>query len=146
MPVNPTQEQLAEVAAIAGGPDDRPVIMLNLNTYRERAAYEGEPPGGLSADVTGREAYERYGAVAQGVLAREGGRILWHTTSPGVVIGAPGEGCDEIIAVEYPSHAAFLALAMDPGVLPALAHRSAGLERAVIIRCEPGLGDEQHPV
>ncbi|HEY5144961.1 MAG TPA: DUF1330 domain-containing protein [Solirubrobacteraceae bacterium] len=140
MPVNPTQEQLAEVAAIAGSADDRPVIMLNLNTYRERAAYDGEPPGGASADVSGREAYERYGAVAQGVLAREGGRILWHTRSPGFVIGAPGEGCDEVIAVEYPSHAAFLALALDQEILPALAHRNAGLERAVIIRCEPGLG------
>ena len=145
MPVNPTQEQLAAIAAVAGSADDRPVIMLNLNTYRERAAYEGEPPGGVSADVGGREAYERYAAVAQRVLAREGGRILWHTRSPGLAIGAPGEGCDDVIAVEYPSHAAFLALALDPEILPALAHRSAGLERAVIIRCEPGLGDALPP-
>ncbi len=140
MPVNPTQEQLAEVGAVAGSAADRPVIMLNLNTYRERAAYQGEPPGGVSADVSGREAYERYSEVAQRVLAREGGRILWYTSSPGTVIGAPGEGCDEVLAVEYPSHAAFLALALDGEILPALAHRSAGLERAVIIRCEPGLG------
>ena len=71
MPVNPTQEQLAEVGAIAGSADDRPVIMLNLNTYRERAAYDGDPPGGLSADVSGRQAYERYGEVAQRVLTRD---------------------------------------------------------------------------
>jgi len=145
MPVNPTQEQLAAIAAVAGSADDRPVIMLNLNTYRERAAYEGEPPGGVSADVSGREAYARYTAVALRVLAREGGRVLWHTRSPGLAIGAPGEGCDDVLAVEYPSHGAFLALAMDPEVLPALVHRSAGLERAVIIRCEPGLGDALSP-
>jgi uncharacterized protein (DUF1330 family) len=140
MPVSPTQEQLAEVQAIAGTPADGPVIMLNLNRYRERAVYDAPPPDGMSPDVGGREAYERYAAVALGVLAREGGQILWQAASPGTVIGEQSDRYDEVIAVEYPSHAAFLALALDPLILPALANRSAGLKRATLVRCAPGLG------
>jgi hypothetical protein len=73
VPIEPDQQQIAEVAGLAGGKDDGPVVMLNLNRYRERADYQDEPLGGLSTDVSGREAYARYGAVAVAVLARLGG-------------------------------------------------------------------------
>ena len=136
MPVMPTQEQIAELAALTGTDADAPLVMLNLNTYRPAAAYDGPPPGGGSPDVTGREAYERYAEVAQRVLAREGGRIVWHAAALGTVIGEPDEGCDEVIAVYYPSVTAFLALAMDPELLEAATHRTAGLERARLIRCD----------
>jgi uncharacterized protein (DUF1330 family) len=139
MPVNPDAEQLAAIGELAGGAGDGPVIMLNLNRYRARAAYQAEPPGGLDPDVTGREAYERYGEVALPTLARVGGRVLWHTASPGTVIGDESDRYDEIIAVYYPSLQAFLGLALDPAILVATAHRSAGLARAALIRCEPGL-------
>lgn len=135
MPVNPTQAQLAEVGAIAGTDADGPVTMLNLNRYRERAAYAADPPGGASPDVSGHEAYARYSEVALRVLEREGGRVAWYTSSPGTTIGDDSDRYDEVIAVEYPSHAAFLRLAMDPEILAASAHRTAGLERAAIVRC-----------
>jgi uncharacterized protein (DUF1330 family) len=136
MPVNPTEAQFAEIRAIAEGGADHPVTMLNLNRYRGRAAYEGDPPGGASADVSGHEAYGRYSEVAMRVLAREGGRVAWYTSTPGTAIGDDSDRYDEVIAVEYASHAAFLRLAFDPEILAALAHRSAGLERAAIIRCD----------
>jgi uncharacterized protein (DUF1330 family) len=139
MPVEPDRDQMAEVAALAGADGDGPVVMLNLNRYRERAAYEGDPPGGESPDVSGREAYLRYGAVAGAVLERVGGRILWHTDSSGTVIGADSDVYDEIIAVWYPSVAAFAALATDPETLEARAHRLAALERATLIRCVSGM-------
>ena len=140
MAVNPRQDQLQELVEISGSPDDGPVVMLNLNRYREQAAYEADPPGGVSADVSGHEAYQRYSAVALQILEREHGRVVWHTTSPGTVIGGDSERYHEVIAVEYPSVQAFLALAMDPAILEAMAHRSAGLEQATIIRCAPGHG------
>jgi uncharacterized protein (DUF1330 family) len=138
MAVEPDQDQMAEVAALAGGEGDGPVVMLNLNRYRERAEYEGDPPGGESPDVSGREAYLRYGAVASAVLERVGGRILWHTEANGTVIGGDSEVYDEVIAVWYPSVAAFAALATDSETLAARAHRLAALERATIIRCASG--------
>jgi uncharacterized protein (DUF1330 family) len=143
--VNPDPGQIAELSALAGSDADGPVIMLNLNRYRERAAYEGQPPGGGDPDVPGREAYERYGEVALRTLERLGGRVLWHARSPGTVVGGGSERYDEVLAVYYPSLQAFLALALDPDILTASAHRTAGLEQATLIRCQPGLEDVVDP-
>ena len=140
MPVNPTQEQIAAVAAIAGTDADGPLVMLNLNRYRARAAYEGDPPGGGSPDVSGREAYERYGAEAIEKLGRIGGEVLWHTQATLTVIGDESDLYDEVIAVRYPSAQAFLDLALDAEIGVALAHRNAGLQRAALIRCDEGFG------
>jgi len=136
MPVNPRQDQLAAAAAIAGTDADGPLVMLNLNLYRERARYTSDPPGGGSPDVTGREAYERYGEVALEVLTRLGGEIRWHTTAKMTVIGDDSDIYDEVIAVRYPSAKAFLELALHPEIGAALAHRDAGLERAALLWCE----------
>lgn len=138
MATEPDAEQFAEIAAAAGGSDDGPVVMLNLNRYRERAAYEAEPPAGGGAEVGGREAYERYGAVAIAVLERVGARIVWHARADQTVIGDQDDRYDEVIAVWYPSRAAFLALATDPEIVAALPHRRAGLARAALICCEAG--------
>ena len=119
MAVEPDARQLAEVAAVAGGADDGPVVMLNLNRYRDR------------------EAYLRYGVVALAVLERVGGRILWQTESQRTVIGDDSDRYDEVIAVWYPSMAAFASLVGDPDILEARAHRVEGLERAALICCDP---------
>jgi uncharacterized protein (DUF1330 family) len=118
MPVEPTPEQVVEMQAVAGGPDDGPLVMLNLNRYRDPAAYA------------------RYGEVAQRVLDRVGGRILWHAPVDGTVIGEGEERFDDVIAVWYPSAAAFLQLVADPELLAAREHRLEGLERAALLRCE----------
>jgi len=136
MPVNPRQDQIAAAAAIAGTDADGPLVMLNLNRYRERAEYTSDPPGGGSTDVSGREAYERYGDVALSVLTRLGGEIRWHTMAKMTVIGDDSDIYDEVIAVRYPSAQAFLDLALDADIGVALAHRDAGLERAALIWCE----------
>jgi hypothetical protein len=136
MAVNPTAAQIQALQKIAGSDADGPLVMLNLNTYRERAAYDGDPPGGATAEVSGRSAYERYGQVALRVLGQVGGEIMWHAAATLTVIGDDGDGCDEVIAVRYPSAAAFLELALDPDIMAALPHRDAGLERAKLIRCD----------
>jgi uncharacterized protein (DUF1330 family) len=138
MPIEPDEQQLTEIAALAGGPADGPVVMLNLNRYRDRAAYEREPPRGGDAEVTGREAYARYVEVAAAVLERVGGRILWYSQAERTVIGDRSDVYDEVIAVWYPSRAAFVALATDPEILAALPDRSAALERAALICCASG--------
>ena len=136
MAILPTEEQFAELAAIAGSDTDGPRVMLNLNRYRERAQYEDAVPDGLDPDVSGRDAYLRYGVVAARVLSRLGGRILWEAESKRTVVGE--EGYDEVLAVWYPTAAAFIQLATDPELLAAHPHRAAALERAVILCCESG--------
>jgi uncharacterized protein (DUF1330 family) len=118
--VEPTEETLAELEAIAGGPDDGPCLMLNLHRYRDR------------------EAYYRYGAVAARVLERVGGRIAWYAQADSLVIGGPDDDYDEVIAAWYPSLAAFVELARDPEIQTVRADRAAGLERAVLLRLPGG--------
>lgn len=112
--------------------DDRPVVMLNLNRYRERAAY---PPEHADAalGLSGRDAYLQYGAVAAQAIAHTGGAILWATDAHEVVIGCEHDRYDEVVAVWYPSRQAFLALSTYPGYVEALVHRDAALEQATLI-------------
>ncbi len=127
--VTPTDERLAATAAVAAE-DDSPVVMLNLNRYRDRAAY---PPGTPDADVSGREAYLRYGAVAYAAVLSVGGDILWATDAAETVIGCDHDEYDEVVAVWYPNRSAFLALADVPGYMEAHIHRDAAIEQAAII-------------
>ena len=106
-------------------PSDGPLVMLNLNRYRDR------------------DAYVRYGEVATGVLERVGGQDPLARAGAGDVIGEEGDGYDDVIAVWYPSAAAFVELATDPEILEARADRVEGLERAALIRCEPGEAEDQ---
>src|SRR3954453_756723 len=117
--VIPTDERLAPGAA-AGATAASPVVMLNLNRYRARAEY---PAGTADADVSGREAYLRYGAVAYPAILSVGGEILWATAALETVIGCDHDQYDEVVAVWYPSRLAFLRLAEFPGYMEAHAHR-----------------------
>lgn len=138
MPIEPTQQQMTAIAAAAGGENDGPVVLLNLHRYREVAAYDEDPPGGGPREVSGHDAYSRYGEAALPVLERVGGRILWYSQSPMTVIGDDGDRYDEVIGVWYPSRSAFVALATAPEILRALPHRLAGLESAALICCDAG--------
>lgn len=132
MAVEPDQEQIAELTTLAQSDEDGPLVMLNLNRYRDR------------------EAYGRYAVVAQRVLEKVGGHVLWYAPAQATVVGGDTETYDEVIAVWYPSAAAFLALATDPETLEARAHRIEGLERAALIRFgageKPALGINGAPV
>ncbi|MBX3284844.1 MAG: DUF1330 domain-containing protein [Actinobacteria bacterium] len=117
--------------AFEGAPET-PVVMLNLNRYRDRAEYE---PGHPFAErgLSGREAYLHYGVVAQSAIAHVGGRILWAAASRDVVIGCDHDRYDEIVAVWYPSRSAFLALPTYPGYDEAHIHREAAVEQATLL-------------
>ena len=127
--VTPTDERLARTATL-GEKDPSPVVMLNLNRYHDRAAY---PDGTADADVSGREAYLRYGVVAFAAITSVGGAILWATDVAETVIGCDHDDYDEVVAVWYPSRAAFLGLAAYPGYLEAHVHRDAAIEQATLI-------------
>ncbi len=134
--VNPTQARLAEMMAAAGD-EPGPLVMLNLNTYRDWAEY---PPGHPDAEprVTGREAYLRYGVVAAAAVEEVGGRILWGADVHRQVIGCDHDDVDEVVAVWYPSTLAFLRLIDVEGYAEATVHRDAGLVRATLLQCTSG--------
>src|SRR6476660_8604780 len=127
--VSPTDERRAEVAAV-GAADDSPVVMLNLNRYRDRAEY---PAGTPDAEVSGREAYLRYGAVAYPAILSVGGEILWATDAAETVIGCDHAVYDEVVAVWYPTRNAFLGLAEWPGYMEAHVNRDAAIAQGALI-------------
>ncbi|MFA5883290.1 MAG: DUF1330 domain-containing protein [Acidimicrobiia bacterium] len=125
--VDPTDEQ---IAAFAGADLDTPIVMLNLNRYRDRAQYENPGPGD---DLSGREAYLRYGEVALRAMTEVGAQILWMAPAEQVFAGCEHDTYDEALAVWYPSRGAFLSMVSLPWYREALVHRRAALEHATII-------------
>jgi len=98
--------------------------MLNLLRYRDAARY---PTGFEAEPCTGREAYQRYGAVAGQLIVAAGGRIVWAGQVAATVIAPGDEAWDDAILVEYPSREAFVKMVSSPEYLAVAPHRSAAL-------------------
>jgi uncharacterized protein (DUF1330 family) len=114
----PTSEQLQTLLT---GPQDTPVVMLNLLRFKVNA----DPP---DTGVSGEEAYRRYAERMVPFVEAHGGRVLWTGRIDAQVIGTGAESFHMIALVEYPSRQAFVAIATDPHVLEIGVHRTAGLE------------------
>ena len=129
--VEPSPDRLR--AFLEAGEDDSPVVMINLLRYRERASY----PEGFDAEpCSGREAYQRYAAVAVQRVASVGGRMLWMGQVHCAVIAPGSEQWDDAALVEYPSRKAFLEMASQPEYQAAVTHRTAALEDSRLIATE----------
>ena len=118
------EDELEKIKAVAGTAEDGPVLMLNLNRYTEATAY---PDGDL---------YRRYMTVLHDLLPKVGGKILWHSDVFGQAAGA--QDIDEILAVWYPSHQAFLGMPKVPGEAENYELRRECVADAVIHRCPGG--------
>jgi len=113
----PTPEDLQRVVAKY---PDRPVIMVNMLHFRDRAT-------GLDEDLSGEEAYRIYAKRAVEVLESLGGRVLWAGRVDSHVVGSSEVEFHELALAEYPNGEAFLRLATDPRTAEALPYRAAGL-------------------
>jgi uncharacterized protein (DUF1330 family) len=125
--VEPTQDQLR---AFAEGPEDGPVVMINLLRFRERAAYA---PDAGETPCSGQEAYGRYSAAVGPLLAGVGGRPIWVGLARQTVIAPAGEAWDQAILVEYPSRKAFFEMVSSPAYQAVVHHRTAALADSRLI-------------
>jgi uncharacterized protein (DUF1330 family) len=125
--VEPTPERLQ---AFLKASDASPLVMINLLRYRERAAY---PPGSDAEPCSGREAYQRYAAVALRTVAEVGARPVWLGEVASTLIAPAGEAWDDAVLVEYPSRKAFLDMIARPDYQAASVHRSAALEDSRLV-------------
>ena len=107
-----------------------PVVMVNLLKFRATATY----PDGRPSDLTGRQAYDLYGAAMQNVIEKHGGRVLFGGDVASLVIGEVEDIWDTCVLVEYPSAAAFATIVTSPEVTEIGVHRAAGLEGQLLIR------------
>lgn len=125
--VYPEREKLME---LAGSTDPAPIVMVNLLKFRDVAEYKD----GGTEKISGREAYMRYGVEMRRIVEAAGGRFLISAALDSVVIGEVEELWDMVALVEYPSAAAFFAIAASPEVLALGKHREAGLAGQLLIR------------
>lgn len=117
-----------QVKALMATPDDGPVVMLNLLKFKERASDGGS---------TGGEAYRRYGDAAVRMIEERGGKVLWTGKAEQVLIGDPTQDWDAVLLVQYPSRAAFIEMTSTKEYDAAHEHRAAGLERTIVVACNP---------
>src|SRR5579872_4914078 len=110
MSVMPSSEQVE--ALTERGPEG-PIVMVNLLKFRPRARYEAGARESKE-DLSGAEAYLRYGAVAQKCVAEVGGSIVWAGLQSLVFIGGDDQTWDQVICVRYPSRQAFLKMVSQP--------------------------------
>ena len=130
--VEPTAAQLQRFRQDVTLPG--PIVMINLLRYREQANY---PPGFDATPCSGREAYQRYAAVALHKVAGVGGKLVWMGTVKGAVIAPEGEEWDDALLVYYPSRQAFLDMVSQPDYQAAAGHRTAALADSRLLMTEP---------
>jgi uncharacterized protein (DUF1330 family) len=112
--------------------------MVNLVRFRERASYPADYSGDASPDCSGREAMHRFAAAAFEYLVEYGARIVLHSSVDGVYLGDMDQGeWDEVTVIEYPSLDAVAALTADPDYQAVVVHRTAALDRYVLLATRP---------
>jgi uncharacterized protein (DUF1330 family) len=100
-------------------PRDKPIMMLNLLRFRDKAAYED------NREATGAEAYAAYGRESGPIFRHVGGEIIWRGKPELMVIGPADKRWDMIFVARYPTAAAFLEMVTDPDYRIAFKHRQA---------------------
>ncbi|MBI1211115.1 MAG: DUF1330 domain-containing protein [Alphaproteobacteria bacterium] len=118
-----------QIQALIGRNDGKPIVMLNLLKFKDKAVYKD----GRATDLTGREAYQKYADLMVPFVLSHGGRIVFSGAANGQVIGDVGELWDVVALMEYPSAEAFAKIAMSPDVAKFGEHREAGLAGQLLI-------------
>lgn len=125
--LHPSPEQ---AMAFFQGEDDGPMCMVNLLKFRDKAQYaDGSEP-----ELSGREAYMRYGAAVQACLASVGGSARFTGSVSDLLLGEVEELWDMVAIAEYPSRAAMLQMVQSPEYQAITKHRDAGLAGQLNIR------------
>lgn len=119
-----------QAAAFFGGVEDGPFCMVNLLKFKEKAEYED----GSDADLSGREAYLRYGSAVQACLASVGGRSHFSAMVTDLLLGEADELWDMVAIAEYPTRAAMMQMVQSPEYQAIEKHRKAGLAGQLNIR------------
>lgn len=109
-------------------PRDKPIMMLNLLRFRDKADYEN------GREATGAEAYAAYSKESGPIFRRVGGEIIWRGKPELMVIGPADKHWDMIFVARYPTAGAFLEMVTDPDYRIAVKHRQAAVLDSRLIR------------
>lgn len=129
--LQPTTEQMS---AFAKAEDDgKPIFMINLLKFHDKAQYRQSDPE-YGDDITGEEAYNRYGKGLEALAADPsiGVKPIYAGSVQRFLIGG-NENWDRVLVVRYPSRRHMLTMMRDPRYQEAHRHREAGLKHQDLI-------------
>ena len=120
---NVNSQAFDEVFKIASSSDDRPVLVLNLNTYFH------------SQSATSSDTYNDCNSAVDAILREVEGKILWRSPVHGQPVGK--QNVDKILAIWYLSHQAFVNIkdARSPASFAEAKNRV--VKHAIIYRGDP---------
>lgn len=119
-----------QAVAFFSSPEDGPFVMVNLLKFKDRAEYED----GSDVDLTGREAYGRYGVGVTALVESLGGTLRFSGDVSGILVGEVEELWDAVALMEYPSYEVFMQMTRSPEYQAIEHHRIAGLAGQLNIR------------
>ena len=126
--LQPTADQMRNFRDTSTG---KPICMLNLLIFREKAEYED----GRETELSGAKAYAIYGRLVKDIVDGLGGRFIFAGTPRNLLIGQVEDLWDQMIIVEYPNMETMGKMMMMPEYQAAHVHRHAGLEGQLLIEC-----------
>ena len=129
--IEPEAQQLAEF--LQQFPVDKPVIMLNLLKFSERAHYA---PDQDAPPCSGVEAFTRYGAGVTPLIKASGGEQVWQGRPVAMLIGPQDKEWHLAVLVKYPSAQAFVDMVSSAQYKAISFHRNAALEDSRLIAHE----------
>ncbi|HXB37256.1 MAG TPA: DUF1330 domain-containing protein [Acidimicrobiales bacterium] len=145
MAITPTREQFTE---FAHGTREGEVVMINLLHFA-RPDDAAPPPDAADAGAdtdtntessSGAGAYREYSDQVVKMVESRGGKVIWTGRPENVLIGdSIADDWDLVALVSYPSRAAFIDMVTSPKYEEAHTHRERGLDRTVLLACEPVL-------
>lgn len=115
-------EEMEVLRALAGSELDGPVLMVNVNRYREDSGFPDAAP------------YTDYIAGLERLVTSLGGEIVRRLAVAGRPVGQ-SPTAHEILDIRYPNHRAYLDLPSAPGGAGNYELRARCVESAVIHRC-----------
>jgi uncharacterized protein (DUF1330 family) len=138
MAITPTREQFTE---FAHGTREGEVVMINLLHFARPDADAGTDAGaGTTKESSGSGAYREYSDQVVKMVESRGGKVIWTGRPENVLIGdSEADDWDLVALVSYPSRAAFIDMVTSPKYEEAHTHRERGLDRTVLLACEPVL-------
>jgi uncharacterized protein (DUF1330 family) len=137
MAITPTREQFTE---FAHGTRDGEVVMINLLHFAKAGSAGGDSGADDSGQgqSTGAGAYRDYSDQVVKMVEARGGRVIWTGRPENVLIGdSDTDAWDLVALVSYPSRAAFIDMVTSSSYQEAHTHRERGLDRTVLLACEP---------
>ena len=118
-----TPQDAAQRAGLMEKGPDGPIFMVNLLRFKEKAEYEDGRP----TTLTGREAYQLYGAEVAKLLPKFGGRPVIALDVTFLSLGRVEDLWDEVAIACYPERSAMVRMSMSPEWQAIAVHRTAGL-------------------